>query len=106
VFEPPPAGNLIPIRTRRPSKTLMKGQGEKAMSKKEDAIAVEGKVIEPLPNAMFRVEMDSGHKVSLRPDPRSDYLQIQVGRPSPVLGVPLASAEESWGPGSPHLACM
>ena len=34
----------------------------KTMSK-EDAIEVEGKVIEPLPNAMFRVEMDNGHKV-------------------------------------------
>jgi len=34
----------------------------KAMSK-EDAIEVEGKVVEPLPNAMFRVEMDNGHKV-------------------------------------------
>jgi len=33
------------------------------MSKKEDAIEVEGTVIEPLPNAMFRVEMDNGHKV-------------------------------------------
>jgi translation initiation factor IF-1 len=30
---------------------------------KEDAIEVEGKVVEPLPNAMFRVEMDNGHKV-------------------------------------------
>ena len=26
-------------------------------------IEVEGKVIEPLPNAMFRVELDNGHKV-------------------------------------------
>jgi translation initiation factor IF-1 len=34
----------------------------RAMSK-EDAIEVEGKVVEPLPNAMFRVEMDNGHKV-------------------------------------------
>ena len=33
------------------------------MSKKEDAIEVEGKVIEPLPNAMFRVEMGNGHRV-------------------------------------------
>jgi len=24
---------------------------------------VEGKVIEPLPNAMFRVELDNGHRV-------------------------------------------
>ncbi len=30
---------------------------------KEEAIEVEGKVIEPLPNAMFRVELDNGHKV-------------------------------------------
>jgi translation initiation factor IF-1 len=30
---------------------------------KEDVIEVEGKVIEPLPNAMFRVELDNGHQV-------------------------------------------
>jgi translation initiation factor IF-1 len=30
---------------------------------KEEAIEVEGKVIETLPNAMFRVELDNGHKV-------------------------------------------
>jgi translation initiation factor IF-1 len=30
---------------------------------KEDAITVEGKVLETLPNAMFRVELDNGHKV-------------------------------------------
>ncbi|GAK59021.1 MAG: translation initiation factor IF-1 [Candidatus Vecturithrix sp.] len=30
---------------------------------KEDVIQVEGTVIEPLPNAMFRVELDNGHKV-------------------------------------------
>ncbi|HNT56319.1 MAG TPA: translation initiation factor IF-1 [Syntrophales bacterium] len=30
---------------------------------KEEAIVVEGKVIEPLPNAMFRVELDNGHRV-------------------------------------------
>ncbi|MBX5467846.1 MAG: translation initiation factor IF-1 [Firmicutes bacterium] len=30
---------------------------------KEDAIEVEGTVIEPLPNAMFRVELANGHKV-------------------------------------------
>ena len=33
------------------------------MSKKKDAIEVEGTVIEPLPNAMFRVELKNGHKV-------------------------------------------
>ncbi|MCC6154200.1 MAG: translation initiation factor IF-1 [Candidatus Hydrogenedentes bacterium] len=30
---------------------------------KEDAIEVEGTVVEPLPNAMFRVEIKGGHKV-------------------------------------------
>ena len=30
---------------------------------KEDAIEVQGKVVEPLPNAMFRVVMENGHKV-------------------------------------------
>jgi translation initiation factor IF-1 len=30
---------------------------------KEEAIQVEGKVFETLPNAMFRVELENGHKV-------------------------------------------
>ncbi len=30
---------------------------------KEDCIEVEGVVVEPLPNAMFRVELDNGHKI-------------------------------------------
>ncbi len=30
---------------------------------KEEAIQVEGKVIETLPNAMFRVELENGHRV-------------------------------------------
>jgi len=30
---------------------------------KGEAIEVEGTVVEPLPNAMFRVELENGHKV-------------------------------------------
>ncbi|MFT7625702.1 MAG: translation initiation factor IF-1 [Myxococcota bacterium] len=30
---------------------------------KEEGISVEGTVVEPLPNAMFRVELENGHKV-------------------------------------------
>ncbi|GAB6273459.1 MAG: translation initiation factor IF-1 [Peptococcaceae bacterium] len=30
---------------------------------KQNVIEVEGTVIEPLPNAMFRVELENGHKV-------------------------------------------
>jgi translation initiation factor IF-1 len=35
---------------------------EEGMAKQE-AIEVEGKVIEPLPNAMFRVELEGGHQI-------------------------------------------
>ena len=47
---------------RRKFFRLSKGVGLELMSK-QDVIEVEGKVIEPLPNAMFRVELDNGHKV-------------------------------------------
>jgi translation initiation factor IF-1 len=30
---------------------------------KQEAVTVEGVVVEPLPNAMFRVELENGHKV-------------------------------------------
>ena len=30
---------------------------------KEEAIQVEGTVVETLPNAMFRVELENGHKI-------------------------------------------
>jgi translation initiation factor IF-1 len=33
------------------------------MAEKEGVIKVEGRVIEALPNAMFRVELTNGHKV-------------------------------------------
>ena len=33
------------------------------MSSKSEVLEVRGKVIEPLPNAMFRVELDTGHKL-------------------------------------------
>ena len=33
------------------------------MAKKEGSIELEGMITESLPNAMFRVELDNGHKV-------------------------------------------
>ena len=33
------------------------------MMAKEDSIEVQGTVLETLPNAMFRVEMENGHKI-------------------------------------------
>jgi translation initiation factor IF-1 len=42
-----------------------RGQVEDRQPKKpkDDAIEVEGTVVEPLPNAMFRVELENGHRV-------------------------------------------
>jgi translation initiation factor IF-1 len=39
------------------------GSGKKWTVAKEDIITVEGTVVETLPNAMFRVELDNGHRV-------------------------------------------
>jgi translation initiation factor IF-1 len=33
------------------------------VAKKDGAIEIEGTIVESLPNAMFRVELDNGHKV-------------------------------------------
>ena len=38
-------------------------RGERRMANKAETIEVQGVVLEPLPNAMFRVELDNGHKV-------------------------------------------
>jgi translation initiation factor IF-1 len=37
--------------------------GELTGMAKEDAIEVEGTVVETLPNAMFRVELQNGHRI-------------------------------------------
>ncbi|MDY0088518.1 MAG: translation initiation factor IF-1 [Coriobacteriia bacterium] len=51
------------------------------MSKREDAIEMEGTVIEPLPNAMFRVELENGHKVlaHISGKMRMHYIRILPG---------------------------
>jgi len=48
---------------------------------KGDAIQVEGKVLETLPNAMFRVELDNGHKVlaHISGKMRMHYIRILPG---------------------------
>jgi translation initiation factor IF-1 len=48
----------------RHSKKRLPIKKEKIMIKpKEDSIQLEGKVLESLPNAMFRVELQNGHTV-------------------------------------------
>ena len=39
------------------------GEGFNHRMSKQEGVQVEGTVIEPLPNAMFRVELENGHKV-------------------------------------------
>lgn len=48
---------------------------------KEDVIEVQGKVIEVLPNAVFRVELDTGQKVlaHLSGKMRLHYIKIVLG---------------------------
>jgi translation initiation factor IF-1 len=48
---------------------------------KEDAIVLEGTVVEPLPNAMFRVELENGHKVlaHISGKMRMHYIRILPG---------------------------
>jgi translation initiation factor IF-1 len=48
---------------------------------KEDAIQVEGTVLEPLPNAMFKVELPNGHKIlaHISGKMRMHYIKILPG---------------------------
>tara|TARA_B100000676_G_scaffold197684_1_gene194285 strand:- start:1878 stop:2174 length:297 start_codon:yes stop_codon:yes gene_type:complete len=66
-----PVHRTSPISTR--STTLPKP--------KEDAIVMEGTVVEPLPNAMFRVELENGHNVlaHISGKMRMHYIRILPG---------------------------
>ena len=48
---------------------------------KEDAIEVEGTVVEALPNTMFRVELANGHKIlaNISGKLRMNYIRIVPG---------------------------
>jgi len=48
---------------------------------KEDAIELEGLVVEPLPNAMFRVQLENGHVVlaTISGKMRMHYIRILPG---------------------------
>jgi translation initiation factor IF-1 len=51
------------------------------LAKRDDSIELEGTVVEPLPNAMFRVELDNGHKVlaHISGKMRMHYIRILPG---------------------------
>ena len=48
---------------------------------KEDAIELEGTVVEPLPNAMFKVELENGHQIlaHISGEMRMHYIKILPG---------------------------
>lgn len=48
---------------------------------KQDAIELEGTVIEPLPNAMFKVELENGHQIlaHISGKMRIHYIKILPG---------------------------
>jgi translation initiation factor IF-1 len=51
------------------------------MSKKADVIEMEGTIVEPLPNAMFKVELENGHEVlaHISGKMRMHYIRILKG---------------------------
>ena len=69
---------------------------------KKDAIEVEGTVIEPLPNAMFRVELENGHKVlaHISGKMRMHYIRILPGTGSWWNCRPTTSPEAVWCTGT------
>jgi translation initiation factor IF-1 len=48
---------------RRPARNKSETRKTSDTPAKEEAIEVEGTIVEPLPNAMFRVELANGHRV-------------------------------------------
>ncbi len=48
---------------------------------KEEAIAVKGRVVEALPNALFRVELDNGHRIlaHISGRMRKNFIRILAG---------------------------
>jgi translation initiation factor IF-1 len=72
----PPFGGLFLRVSGRGSLT-----GETWSVAKDDVIEVEGTVVEPLPNAMFRVELENGHTVlaHISGKMRMHYIRILPG---------------------------
>ncbi len=69
-------------RPTRPSREHLTTIRSTALAKpKEDAIVLEGTVLEPLPNAMFKVELENGHGVlaHISGRMRMHYIRILPG---------------------------
>jgi translation initiation factor IF-1 len=53
---------------------------------KDDVIEIEGKVIDTMPNAMFTVELENGHKIlaTISGKMRKNYIRILTGDVLPL----------------------
>jgi len=70
------------IRQTRPAeKPSDTGQQTESKMAKEEAIEMQGKVIDTLPNTMFRVELENGHVVTahISGKMRKHYIRILTG---------------------------
>jgi translation initiation factor IF-1 len=67
-----------PARTPNPATAVVE---ERPRRQDPDAITVEGKVVDALPNAMFTVELDNGHNVlsHLAGKMRTNYIRVLPG---------------------------
>ena len=61
--------------------TIYRSKGFVLPKPKDDAIVLEGTIVESLPNAMFRVELENGHKVlaHISGKMRMHYIRILPG---------------------------
>lgn len=60
---PKPKSKYKKQRNADPDVNVAESEDEERTSPKNDKIEVEGTVVEPLPNAMFRVELDNKHQI-------------------------------------------
>jgi translation initiation factor IF-1 len=53
----------------------------KVTPNKEQAIEADGEIVEALPNVMFRIQLDNGHKVltTISGRMRKNYIRLTVG---------------------------
>lgn len=78
---------------------------------KEGAIEVEGRIVEPLKNAMFRVELDNGHEVlaHISGKMRQHYIRIlpedrvvvELSPTTWTAGVSLTATSKHFKPSHP-----
>lgn len=76
-----PSNNSSRPRPNQPPGAQTPQAGPFIRESKKDAIAVEGKITEALPNAMFQVELENGHNVlgHISGKMRKNFIRILPG---------------------------